>query len=71
MNEAAYPVVNLTGDTLNLTLLLWMNRFTFLVDIRKAFIMKRLAKGGWIKTNFFFFEKGQVLVLLPVRRHHI
>ena len=56
LNEASYAGINLMGDMLELIMLFRTNRYVYLADIRKAFLMIKL-KYLVDKNRFCFFMK--------------
>ena len=62
LNEASYAGVNLMGDMLELIMLFRTNKYVYLADIRKAFLMIKL-KYLIDKNRFCFFmtDKGRLI----------
>ena len=58
LNEAAYAGINLMGDLFNLLLLFRSNKYVMLADIRKAFLMIKLADDT-DRNRFCFFMKEE------------
>ena len=61
LNKAAYSGVNMTGDMLDLQVSFRSNKFVLLADIRKAFLMVRLALVADSNRFCFFVKDGDRL----------
>ena len=62
LNEAVYPGINLMKNLLDLMLYFRSNKFVFLADIRKAFLMIKLRSEKDKNRFCFFMRVGEQLV---------
>ena len=62
LNEASYAGVNLMGDMLELIMLFRTNKYVYLADIRKAFLMIKLKYLVDRNRFCFFMKEGDRLI---------
>ena len=62
LNEASYSGINLMGDLFKLLLLFRSNKFVIVSDIRKAFLMIKLADGVDRSRFCFFMKEGDRII---------
>ena len=62
LNEASYSGINLMGDLFKLLLQFRSNKFVIVSDIRKAFLMVKIADGVDRNRFCFFMKEGDRII---------